>query len=484
MGYIKGRHRSQGLLLPPTIDDYVEENNAVRAIAAFLERLDFVKLEFVRAQAAATGRPGYDPRILMGLYLWGHLNGLCSSRKLARECHRNLEVIWLCEQLHPDFKTIADFRTANAAGIKGVVVEFRRWCLAAGLYGQEIVAVDGSKFKAVNSQQRNYSREKLKKILARERVKIAEYLAAMDAADAAAAEAEEEELTAEQLKEKIASLDRYLAEHEQLAQELEESGENQISLTDPDAKLMKTAHGNEVSYNAQTVVDSKLKLLVTYEVTNELNDLRQLAVMGQAAQQALEVEELIVLADGGYYESKVLKECEAAGLLTYLPERESGAAKHYGVFANNRFQYDAERDVYLCPQGATLGWRGMTEKKSKQYKIYKTKACAGCPLRAQCTTSQSGRKILRWVDQEVLERLQARNRGRPELLKLRKSLAEHPFGTIKGSMNQGRFLLKGIHKVNIEFGLTVLGYNFKRVLNHLGVERMLLFMDKPELCAA
>src|SRR4030095_6814604 len=413
---------------------------------------------FVRAQAAATGRPGYDPRILMGLYLWGHLNGLCSSRKLARECHRNLEVIWLCEQLHPDFKTIADFRTANAAGIKGVVVEFRRWCLAAGLYGQEIVAG--------------------------ERVKIAEYVAAMDAADAAAAEAEEEELTAEQLKEKIASLDRYLAEHEQLAQELEESGENQISLTDPDAKLMKTAHGNEVSYNAQTVVDSKLKLLVTYEVTNELNDLRQLAVMGQAAQQALEVEELIVLADGGYYESKVLKECEAAGLLTYLPERESGAAKHYGVFANNRFQYDAERDVYLCPQGATLGWRGMTEKKSKQYKIYKTKACAGCPLRAQCTTSQSGRKILRWVDQEVLERLQARNGGRPELLKLRKSLAEHPFGTIKGSMNQGRFLLKGIHKVNIEFGLTVLGYNFKRVLNHLGVERMLLFMDKPELCAA
>jgi transposase len=484
MGYIKGSDRNQGLLLPQTIDDYVADNNAVRAIAAFLERLDFVELGFVRGQAAETGRPGYDPRLLMGLYLWGHLNGLCSSRKLARECHRNLEVIWLCEQLHPDFKTIADFRTTNAVGIKGVVVEFRRWCVAAGLYGREIVAVDGSKFKAVNSKQRNYTGEKLKKILARERAKITEYLAAMDAADAAEAEGEETELTAEQLQEKIAGLERYLAEHEQLAEELDKSGERQISLTDPDARLMKTSRGSEVSYNLQTVVDSKLKLLVAYEVTNQGNDLGQLAVMAQAAQQALEVEELTVLADGGYFAGKALKECEEAGLITYVPEPQSGAAKHHGVFANQRFQYAAERDVYLCPQGEELTFRGKVEKEDKQYRVYKTKACAGCPLRRQCTTSKYGRKILRWVDQEVLERLQARNRGRPELLKLRKTLAEHPFGTIKGTMNQGGFLLKGIHKVSIEFGLTMLSYNFKRVLNHLGVERMLHFMNHPELCGA
>lgn len=485
MGYIKGSDRSQGLLLPQTVDDYVAENNAVRAIAAFLERLDFVKLGFVRAQAAETGRPGYDPRLLMGLYLWGHLNGMCSSRKLARECQRNLEVIWLCTNLHPDFKTIADFRTANGAGIKGVVVEFRRWCMAAGLYGKEIVAVDGSKFKAVNSRQRNYTREKLEQVLARERAKIKEYLEAMDAADAAEAEEEgEAELTAEQLKEKIAGLERYLAEHEQLAQELEKSGESQVSQTDPDAKLMKTARGSEVSYNVQTVVDSKLKLLVTYEVTNEGNDLGQLAVMAQAAQEALGVEELTVLADGGYYEGKGLKECEEAKLITYVPQPQSGAAKHRGVFANKQFRYDSERDLYVCPQGEELELRRINEKNGKQYKIYKTKACNGCPLRAQCTTSKYGRKILRWVDQEVLERLQARNRGRPELLKLRKTLAEHPFGTIKRGMNQGSFLLKGSNKVNIEFGLTMLGYNFKRVLNHLGVPKMLHFMVNPELCIA
>ena len=484
MGYIKGSDRSQGMLLPQTIDDYIGENNAVRAIAAFLERVDFVKLGFVRARAADTGRPGYDPRLLMGLYLWGSLNGLCSSRKLAHECQRNLEVIWLCENLHPDFKTIADFRAANAAGIRGVVVEFRRWCLAAGLYGKEIVAVDGSKFKAVNSKQRNYTREKLQQLLVRERAKINEYLEAMDAADAAEAAEEETELTAAQLKEKIASLDRYLAEHEQLAADLEKSGNSQVSLTDPDAKLMKTARGSEVSYNVQTVVDSKLKLLVTYAVTNEANDLRQLAVLGQAAQEALGIEALTVLADGGYYEGNALKECEEAGLITYVPEPQSGAANHRGVFANRRFHYDAERDLYRCPQGEELGFRGLNEKKGKQYRIYKTKACNGCPLRTQCTTSKNGRKILRWVDQEVLERLQARNRGRPELLKLRKTLAEHPFGTIKGGMNQGSFLLKGLNKVTIEFGLTVLGYNFKRVLNYLGVAKMLSFIDNPELCAA
>jgi transposase len=336
----------------------------------------------------------------------------------------------------------------------------------------------------VNSKQRNYTREKLEKVLARERSKIAEYLAAMDAADAAEAEGEDTELTAEQLKEKIASLDRYLAKHERLAEEMDKSGESQISLTDADAKLMKTAHGHEVGYNVQTVVDSKLKLLVTYEVTKETNDLGQLAVMGQAAQQALAVEELTVVADGGYYESAALKECEEAKVITYVPQPRSGAAKGGGVFANTRFHYEAERDLYRCPQGEEMTLRGLTKKKGKQYKIYRTKACDGCPLRVQCTRSKRGRKLLRWVDQEVLERLQARNRGRPELLKLRKTLAEHPFGTIKVNMNQGRFLLKGIDKVSIEFGLTMLSYNFKRVLNHLGVERMLHFMNKPELCAA
>ncbi len=481
MSYIKGRERNQSVLFPGTIDEYVAENNAVRAIAAFLGRLDFVKLKFVRGQAAETGRPGYDPRVLMGLLLWGHLNGIRSSRKLERESHRNLEVIWLCENLRPDFKTIADFRKDNGAGIKGVVVEFRLWCMAAGLYGQEMVAVDGSKFKAVNSKERNFTRKKLSQLMARERAKISEYLEAVAEADEA--ESEAPALSAEQLQEKIAGLERYLAEHEALARELDVSGESQVSLTDPDAKLMKTAQGSAVSYNVQTVVDRKHKLIVVYEVTNERNDLGQLAVMAQQAKEALQVAELTVLADGGYYEGNALKECEQAGITIYLPPPQSREAKRRGIFEQNQFRYDQQRDLYICPQGEELRFRSTTKERGKQFKVYKTKACAGCPLRAQCTTSKYGRKLVRWVDQEVIERLQARNRGRPELLKLRKTLAEHPFGTIKWGMNQGFFLLKGMRKVTTEFGLTVLSYNLKRVLNILGVEQMISLLAKTNSCS-
>jgi transposase len=481
MSYIKGQERNQSVLFPVTIDEYVAENNAVRAIAAFLGRLDFVKLKFVRGQAAETGRPGYDPRVLMGLFLWGHLNGIRSSRKLERESHRNLEVIWLCENLRPDFKTIADFRKDNGAGIKGVVVEFRLWCMAAGLYGQEMVAVDGSKFKAVNSKERNFTRKKLSQLMARERAKISEYLEAVAEADEA--ESEEPALSAEQLQEKIAGLERYLAEHEALERQLEASGESQVSLTDPDAKLMKTAQGSEVSYNVQTVVDSKHKLIVAYEVTNERNDLGQLAVMAQQAKEALQVEELTVLADGGYYEGNALKECEQAGVTTYVPQPQSREAKRRGIFEQKQFRYDQQRDLYVCPQGEELRLRSKKNERGKEFKVYKTKACAGCPLRAQCTTSKYGRKLVRWVDQEVIERLQARNRGRPELLKLRKTLAEHPFGTIKWGMDQGFFLLKGMRKVTTEFGLTVLSYNLKRVINILGVEQMISLLAKTTPCS-
>lgn len=481
MSYIKGQERNQSVLFPSTLDEYVAENNAVRAIAAFLGRLDFVKLKFVRGQAAETGRPGYDPRVLMGLFLWGHLNGIRSSRKLERECQRNLEVIWLCENLRPDFKTLADFRKDNGEGIKGVVVEFRRWCLAAGLYGQEIVAVDGSKFKAVNSKERNFTRKKLSQLMARERAKISAYLEAVAAADEA--EGEEPELSAAQLQEKIAGLERYLAEHEELERELQASGESQVSLTDPDAKLMKTARGSEVSYNVQTVVDSKHKLIVAYEVTNEGNDLGQLALMAQQAKEALQVEELTVLADGGYYEGNGLKECEQAGITAYVPQPQSREAKRRGIFEQKQFRYDQQRDLYVCPQGEELRLRSKTEARGKQFKVYKTKACVGCPRRAQCTTSKYGRKLVRWVDQEVIDRLQARNRGRPELLKLRKTLAEHPFGTIKWGMNQGFFLLKGRRKVTTEFGLTVLSYNLKRVLNIMGVEQMLSLLAKTNPCS-
>ncbi len=479
MSYIKGLERSQSLMFPATLEEYVEEDNPVRAVAAFLARLDFVKLGFVRGRAAETGRPGYDPRMLMGLYVWGHLNGVRTSRKLEQACRSHVEVMWLCQNLRPDFKTIADFRKDNGKGIKGVLTEFRLWCREAGLYGSELVVVDGSKFKAVNSRERNFTSKKLQQLIGRERAKVNEYLEALAAADEAEAEGEERKLSAAELKEKIAGIEKYLAAHEQLAAELAASGESQVSLTDPDARLLKTAHGSEVGYNVQAVVDSKHKLIVTYEVTNERNDLGQLAPMAQQAKAALQVEGLTVLADGGYCEGNALKECEEAGLTTYVSVPESKEAERRGVFRADQFHYDPQRDVYGCPQGEELPQRYQTfdKQRHKMMKVYMTAACGACPLRAQCTTSKYGRRLKRWVHQEVIERLQQRNRLRPDLLKLRKTIVEHPFGTIKRTMNQGYFLLRGIKKVTTEAGLSFLSYNLKRVLNIMGVAEMIRTLE-------
>jgi transposase len=480
MAYIKGSERRQNILFPSTLDEYVDEANAVRVIAAFVGALNFAELGFVRGEAAETGRPGYDPRLLLGLFIWGHMNKVRSSRKLERECGRNLEAIWLMENLRPDFKTIADFRKDNGEPIKQTVVKFRLWCLAEGLYGREMVAVDGSKFKAVNNRERNFTRKKLERVLERERAQVNDYLRAIEEADEEEAkEPPEPQLSGEQLREKLSKIKEQLANHERLEQALKETGANQISLTDEDARLMKTSKGSEVSYNVQTVVDSKHKLIAAYEVTNEGNDLGQLANMAQQGKQALEVETLTVLSDGGYFDGEKIKECEEAGITTYLPLPQSGAANSRGLFPAERFTYDGVRDLYVCPQGEELAFRSKEKgSNKKEYRLYRSDACGACPLRAQCTTSKRGRKLRRWVHEDVLERLRERIRGQPALLKERKKLAEHPFGTIKRAMDQGYFLLKGIKKVTIETSLTVLGYNMKRVINIMGVEKMINSMKE------
>jgi hypothetical protein len=408
------------------------------------------------------------------------MNKVRSSRKLERECGRNLEAIWLMENLRPDFKTIADFRKDNGEPIKQTVVKFRLWCLAEGLYGREMVAVDGSKFKAVNNRERNFTRKKLERVIERERAQVNDYLRRIAAADEEEAkEPPEPQLSGEQLREKLSKIKEQLANHERLEQALKETGANQISLTDEDARLMKTSQGSEVSYNVQTVVDSKHKLIAAYEVTNEGNDLGQLANMAQQGKQALEVERLTVLSDGGYFDGEKIKECEEAGITTYLPLPQSGAAHSRGLFPAERFTYDGVGDLYVCPQGEELTFRSKEKgSNKKEYRLYRSDACGACPLRAQCTTSKRGRKLRRWVHEDVLERLRERIRGQPALLKERKKLAEHPFGTIKRAMDQGYFLLKGIKKVTIETSLTVLGYNMKRVINTMGVEKMINSMKE------
>jgi transposase len=476
MSYINGTPRNQTVLFPATLDDYLEENNAVRAIDAFIEYLAFDELGFVRGEPAETGRPGYDPRVLLGIFIWGHLNGVRSSRRLEQECGRNVELMWLSGQLQPDFKTLCRFRQENGEAVNQVLVQFRVWCNGAELFGKELVAIDGSKFKAVNSTARNVTQGRLGKLIEREKQAVAEYLAELQAADEQEATAPEPELTAAELKQKIASIGEYLKQHEELLAEMKESGEKQRSLTDPEARLMKTAKGMDVCYNVQLAVDSKHKLIVAEEVTNEGGDQELLPTMAQAAKAELGVEELTVVADGGYFGSEVIKACEDEKITAYVPVPELGNAQRRGLFTRAEFVYDADRDLYVCPQGVELTVMSRTSRKAryrKEFRIYATKQCQGCPLRAQCTTSKYGRRIKRWVHHEVLERLQTRMRAHPEMLQRRKALSEHPFGTIKVAMNHERLLLKGLKHVATEIKLTVLSYNLKRVISILGVENLI-----------
>ena len=476
MGYINGTPRNQTVLFPATLDEYLDENNAVRAIDAFIEYLPFDELGFERGEPAETGRPGYDPRVLLGIFIWGHLNGVRSSRRLERECGRCVELMWLSGQLQPDFKTLCRFRQENGEAINRVLVQFRVWCQGAELFGNELVAIDGSKFKAVNSTARNVTQGRLAKLIEREKAAVGQYLAELQASDEQETAEPEQALTAAELQQKIGTIGEYLKQHEELLAEMKESGEKQRSLTDPEARLMKTSKGMDVCYNVQLAVDSKHKLIASVEVTNEVTDQEQLAARAQQAKADLGVSELTVVADGGYFGSEVIKACEDAQVTAYVPVPELGNAQRRGLFAREEFVYDADRDLYVCPAGAELIVMSRTMRKArhnKEFRVYATRQCQGCPLRAQCTTSKHGRRIKRWVHHEVLERLQARMRAHPEMLVLRKALSEHPFGTIKVALNHERLLLKGLKHVATEIKLTVLSYNLKRVMSILGVATLI-----------
>jgi transposase len=476
MGYINGTDRDQVVLFPEVLDQYIDENNLVRAVAAFIEFLDFNELGFVRAEAAETGRPGYDPRTMLGIYLWGHLNGMRTTRRLERECRRNVELMWLTGKLNPDHKTIANFRKNNRQGLKGVMVEFRLWCEREEMFGKELAAVDGSKFKAVNSMSRNYTKSGLEKKIKEEEARIERYLKELDEADELEGEEEEKHLTVEELKKKIAGIKGYLDRHKELRQKIIDSGETQISLTDADSRLMRGGKAADVSYNIQVGVDSKHKLIVDFDVTSAIADQGMLAGIANKVKEALGVENLDVVADGGYFEGISIKQCEDENITTYVPVDGPDGSIGRGIFPRSQFSYDEERDLYICPAGEELNFLRETTKKKRQGKVkirkYGTKACGGCALRAQCTTSKQGRQIERWEHQGVIDRQAARNLQHPEIQRQRGSLIEHVFGTLKRTMGHTYFVTRGRESVSAEFSLAALSYNFKRVASIMGIEKI------------
>jgi transposase len=471
MGYISGMNRDQILLFPESVEEYIEENNPVRFIDAYIDTLNLAALGFTHAVPKETGRPPYTPADMLKLYIYGYLNKIRSSRKLEQETHRNVELMWLLRKLTPDFKTIADFRKDNARALKEVCREFTLLCKQLDLFGRELIAIDGSKFKAVNSKDRNFSEPKLKQLLKHINEKIETYLKELDQQDTL--ESSVTTPTADELKDKMAQLQSRRQHYEDMLQQLDASGASQISLTDPDSRSMKTKHGTDVCYNVQVAVDHRHKLIVEHEVTNDVTDQDQLAAMATRAQAILETDHLDALADMGYYNGDEVKQCLADGIVPYIPKPNTSANTKLGLFGKADFTYNPQHDCYTCPAGQVLTFRFETVEQGRQIRYYSTSACQGCPFKAQCTRNKGNRRITRWVHESLLEDRQQRVLANPEKVKSRKSIVEHPFGTIKRWMDQGYFLTRGLEKVRGEMSLTILVYNLKRVINILGVQELI-----------
>jgi transposase len=474
MSYIEGESREQRVLFPEVLDDYISEENLVRFIDAFVDGLEMEELGFDRTAPKETGRPPYDPRDLLKLYIYGYLNRVRTGRTLERECQRNVELMWLMRKLRPDFKTITDFRKDNRKAFRGVFRQFVLLCKGLGLVGGELVAVDGSKFKAVNSGQRNFSQKKLEERLKKIDEKVERYLDEMDRGDE---EGKDTEISAAELKQKIEKLKERKGRYEELLKELGASGQSQVSLTDPESRAMALTPRGEVSYNVQTAVDRKHHLIVEQDVTNEGLDNHQLFTMAQKTKQMLGQDELQVVADMGYYNHEELKRCEEAGITTYVSKPLVSKNTARGLFGKEKFVYEADGDCYRCPAKERLDFRFETQEGDKKFRYYWTKACPGCALKAQCTTDPRFHRIKRWEHEAVLERIEQRVNANTVILKLRKQLVEHPFGTIKFWNDQRHFLMRGLEKVKAEFSLSTLAYDIKRALNIVGVRGLIAALN-------
>jgi transposase len=473
MRFVEGTPRHQLILFPQSLDEYIDPDNPVRFIDAFVETLDVEALGFEHAVPKETGRPPYDPRTLLKLYIYGYLNGIRSSRKLERECERNVEVMWLTGKLTPCFKTIAAFRSQSGDAIRQVCREFILLCREMDLFGGELVAIDGSKFKAVNSRERNFTRNKLKRLLKGLDEKIKRYLEAMDANDEQ--EADLPRPSAEALQEKIERLKERRQTYQAYQEELDETDQTQISLTDPDARAMPRsgAPGTEVAYNVQIAVDDKHHLIVHHDVVQDSTDRYQLGPMAKQAKEILQVEEIDAAADRGYYYEREIKACVDDGITPYVPKPKTSANKKRGLFTKYDFRYHAEDDTYECPAGARLTFRFETVENGRPTRYYATPSCKGCALRDRCTRNKRGRRITRGAHEDLLDQMERRMQAEKEKAKRRKAIVEHPFGTIKHSMDQGYFLTKGLANVRTEASLSVLAYNMKRAINILGMEKLI-----------
>jgi transposase len=470
--FIEGEVRSQSLLFPERLDDYVAEDNPVRAIEVFVESLNLGKLGFEGVEPEATGRPAYHPAVLLKIYIYGYLNRIQSSRRLERETQRNVELIWLTGKLMPDFKTIADFRKDNGPAIRAVCREFIVVCRRLKLFAEAIVAIDGSKFKAVNNRDKNFTDRKLKARIEQLEESIERYLAELDRADREPVAVSEGQVS--RLKDKIAGMKARVERLNEIGAQMQQAPDRQVSLTDPDARSMATSGKGTgiVGYNVQTAVDAGHHLIVAHEVTNLGHDRTQLASMAKQARSATGRDELTVLADRGYFSGEQILQCEQAGISALVPKPLTSNSRAEGRFDKRDFVYLTDADEYRCPAGERAVHRFTSIENGMKLHKYWSSACPRCPIKAQCTPSDY-RRITRWEHEQVLDAMQARLERTPEASKLRRQTAEHPFATLKSWMGSTHFLTRTLARVSTEMSLHVLAYNMKRVMQILGVQPLM-----------
>ncbi len=467
--FVEGMDRGQSTLFPECLEDWVDENNPVRVIDVFVDELDLGELGFDGIAPEATGRPSYHPSVLLKLYIYGYLNRVQSSRRLEREAGRNVEVMWLTGRLLPDHKTVADFRKDNGQAIRQVCARFIMLCRTLGLFADVSVAIDGSKFKAVNNRDKNFTRAKMERRMAQIEESVARYLEQLDTADRQEP-SEVLKTKTSRLKEKIEMLKQRMRRLERLKVEMLATPDQQISLTDPDARSMATSGRGSgvVGYNVQIAVEANHHLIVMHEVTNDGTDRSQLSHVANETKAVLGVDKLDAVADRGYFNSEEIRACEEAGITVTLPKPMTSNSKAEGRFGKQDFRYVADEDVYVCPAGAKLAYHYTTEENGLVLRRYWTNVCQSCAIKPTCTTGKE-RRITRWEHEHILEAVQRRLDEHPEKMRQRRETVEHPFGTIKARMGATHFLMKTLPRVASEMALHVLAYNLTRVMNIMGI---------------
>jgi transposase len=474
--FVEGSDRGQSTLFPECLEDWIDESNPVRVIDVFVDELDLGALGFGGVNPEITGRPSYHPSVLLKLYIYGYLNRVQSSRRLEREAARNVEMMWLTGRLAPDHKTIADFRKDNGRAIRQVCARFVELCRLMGLLTQASVAIDGSKFKAVNNRDKNFTRAKMERRMAQIEESVARYLQQLDTADRQEP-SESLKTKVERLKEKIEKLKEEMQRLVGLQAVMLATPDQQISLTDPDARSMATSGRGSgvVGYNVQVAVETKNHLIITHEVINEGSDRAQLSPMAKSSKAVLGVEKLDAVADRGYFSGEEILACDNAGITVTLPKPMTSGMIARGRFGKQDFRYVADEDVYICPAGERLPYRYTNEEDGLVLRRYWTNACQSCPIKKTCTSGKE-RRITRWEHEHVLEAVQRRLDEHPEKMRQRRETVEHPFGTLKARMGATHFLMKTLPKVATEMALHVLAYNMTRVMSIMGVRPLMAAM--------